>query len=290
MTFPLSGLGLWSSALRFGDPATSAEVAPELEELGYSALWIPDVGGDVFESIENLLAATSTIVVATGILNLWMHDPDAVAAATRRLVDAYGSRVLIGIGVSHAPLIDATEPDTYRRPLNRMREYLDALDVADPPLPQADRVLAALGPKMLDLARTRSGGVHPYLVTPQHTALARAAMGPDRLVAPEQAVVLEEDPVRARELARHHLAAYLDLPNYANNLIRLGFVEDDLRDGGSDRLVDGLIAWGDDDAIRSRVEEHRDAGADHVCVQVLTGDFVAHPVAEWRRLAAILFR
>ncbi len=171
---------------------------------------------------------------------------------------------------------------------SRRREYLEALDAAEHPLPATDRVLAALGPKMLDLARTHAGGAHPYLVTPAHTAKAREAVGPDRLVAPEQAVVLEPDPARARTIAREHLRTYLSLPNYANNWLRLGFSEEDFTDGGSDRLVDTLIAWGDDDSIRTRIAEHRDAGADHVCVQVLAGDPVTHPVVEWRRLAQIL--
>lgn len=288
MTFPLSGTGVWSSALRFGELAISAEVAPELEALGFSALWIPDVGGNVFEVLETLLASTSSVVVATGILNLWMHEPATTAAEFHRLVGEYGPRLLIGIGVSHAPIVDSVEPDGYRRPLAKTREYLDALDTAVHRLPATDRVLAALGPKMLDLARTHAGGAHPYLVTPAHTATARTAVGPDRLVAPEQAVILETDPNRARAVARQYLAAYLPLPNYVNNWLRLGFSEEDFTDGGSDRLVDTLIAWGDDDTIRARIAEHRDAGADHVCVQVLTGDPVTHPVAEWRRLAEIL--
>ena len=287
-TFPLSGTGIWSSALRYGDASASAEAAAELQELGYSGLWVPDIGGNLFDAVEKLLGATSSIVVATGILNLWMHEAETTAERHHAFVGQFGHRVLFGIGVSHAVLINSREPDTYRRPVATTRAYLDALDAAADPLPPGDRVLAALGPKMLDLARTRAGGTHPYLVTPVHSATARAALGPERLVAPEQAVVLETDPVRARELARTHLAGYIGLPNYSNNWLRLGFTEADLLNGGSDRLVDALVVWGDEATILRRVQEHRDAGADHVCVQVLSDSPIAHPVDEWRRLAPAL--
>jgi probable F420-dependent oxidoreductase len=288
MTFPLSGTGIWSSALRYGDQAAAAEASAELEELGYSALWLPDVGGNLFEVVQSTLAATSRVVVATGILNLWMHEAAETAERHHAFVEEYGRRVLFGIGVSHAPLIDMAEAGRYRRPLARTREYLDGLDAATDPLPADDRVLAALGPKMLELARTRTAGTHPYLVTPTHTAIAREALGPDHLVAPEQGVVLETDPTRARELARIHLATYLPLPNYSNNWLRHGFTEDDLLDGGSDRLVDALVVWGDEETILARVQEHRDAGADHVCLQVLTGDRIELTLDEWRRLAPVV--
>lgn len=287
MTTPVTGTGVWSPALRYGDPAAAADAAAELESLGYSALWVPDVGGDVFAAVGNLLGATSTAVVATGILNLWMHEAAETATEHARLTAEHGDRFLVGIGVSHAPLIDRTEPGTYRRPLAQMREYLDGLDEAEHPLAAGDRVLAALGPRMLELARDRTAGVHPYLVTPEHTATARAAVGDDRLVLPEQAVVLERDPAVAREAARAHLAGYLRLPNYANNWFRLGFTEDDTRDGGSDRLVDALVAWGDVDAIAERVQAHRDAGADHVCLQALAPRD-QFPLDQWRALAPAL--
>jgi len=290
MTFPLSGTGIWSSALRYGDLETSAKLAPELEELGFTALWVPDVGGNLFDVVEKLLAATSSIVVATGILNLWMHDPEVTAERFHAFVGQFGPRVLFGIGVSHAPLINSVEPDQYRRPLAKTRGYLEALDAAEHPLPTEDRLLAALGPKMLELARTRAGGTHPYLVTPEHTKVARVALGPDRLVAPEQAVVLETDPTRARQLARAHLSTYLGLPNYTNNWLRFGFTAEDLLDGGTDRLVDALVAWGDDAQVAARIDEHYAAGADHVCVQVLTDDPLTHPIDEWRRLATIVDR
>jgi probable F420-dependent oxidoreductase len=284
----LRGTGIWSAALRYGDAAAAADAAAELEEQGWSALWIPDVGGDLFASVGNLLGATSTVTVATGILNLWMHEAAETAQRHHDFVAEHGPRFLVGIGVSHAPLIEATGAGTYRRPLARTAEYLDGLDAAEHPLAPGDRVLAALGPKMLELAWERTAGSHPYLVAPEHTAIVREALGPDRLVAPEQAVVLETDPGRAREIARAHLAGYLGLPNYANNWKRIGFTDDDLADGGSDRLVDALVAWGDEDAALERVQQHRAAGADHVCVQVLSGDLMSPSTDEWRRLAPAL--
>lgn len=284
----LTGTGVWSAALRYGDRTLAQDATAELEALGYTAAWIPDVGGNVFASIENLLQATSSITIATGILNLWMHDADETASEHARLTGAHGRRLLMGIGVSHAPLIDNATSRRYEKPLAEMRTYLDGLDAASTPLAIEDRVLAALGPKMLALAGERTAGTHPYLVTPEHTAVARAALGPGKLVLPEQAVVLESDPATARAIARAHLAGYLSLPNYTNNWKRLGFTDDDLEAGGSDRLVDAFVAWGDEEAIVARVEAHRAAGADHVCVQVLTADLVAAPLAEWRALAPAL--
>jgi probable F420-dependent oxidoreductase len=271
MSFPLAGTGIWNGSLRYGDPGEAAAAAAELEALGYSALWLPDIGGDVFAAVANLLQATSSTVIATGILNLWMHTAQETAEQHAALTAEHGRRFLVGIGVSHGPLIDnVNEAGTYTKPLAKTREYLDQLDAAKPRLADNDRVLAALGPKMLELARTRSAGVHPYLITPEHTAIARQSLGEGPLIAPEQAVALTTDPVEARELARKHFSGYLGLPNYTNNWMRLGFTEDDLLDGGSDRLVDALVAWGDEAAIAERIQAHRDAGADHVCLQILT--------------------
>jgi probable F420-dependent oxidoreductase len=289
----LAGTGVWSASLRYGDRGQAADAAAELETLGYTAAWVPDVGGDLFDAVSALLAATSRLVVATGILNIWMHEASETAAAHAALTAAHPGRLLLGLGVSHAPLIDAAAPGRYRKPLEVMRTYLDQLDSAhsegaQPPVPRDDRVLAALGPAMLALARDRTGGVHPYLVTPEHSRRAREVLGPERLLAPEQAVVLERDPEVARGVARAHLAVYLTLPNYANNWRRLGFTEEDVVDGASDRLVDALVAWGDEAAIQRRVQEHRDAGADHVCVQVLTARPEPFPMEEWRTLAAVL--
>jgi probable F420-dependent oxidoreductase len=275
--------------LRYGDPAAISAVAPELESLGYSALWIPDVGGDLFGPLATLLGATTSVTIATGILNVWMHTPEETAAAHARLTAEHGPRFLCGIGISHRPLIDrVNSPGTYQKPIETMTDYLDGLDTAPTPLAAKDRVIAALGPKMLELARTRTAGTHPYLVTPELTAKARTGIGRSGLVASEQGVVLETDPTRAREIARLHLATYLGLPNYSNNWKRQGFTDADLADGGSDRLVDALVVWGDEAAIANRVQAHRDAGADHVCIQVLTSDPRALPVDEWRRLAPAL--
>ena len=283
----LTGVGIWSSQLRYGAPAESAEAAAELEELGYTALWIPDVGGAVFDAVENLLTATTHTVIATGILNLWMHTPVDVAASYARLTTAHGDRFLLGIGVSHAPLIDAGEPGRYRKPLAATASFLDGIDATDQPVPVDRRVLAALGPKMLSLAAHRAGGAHPYLVTPDHTHQDRAALGDGPLLLPEQTVILTDDGDEARKIGTDWLRAYLALPNYANNLLRSGFSPDDLAQV-SDRLFDAIIAWGDEEAIMRRVSEHFAAGADHVCLQALSADPTAFPRDQWRRIAAAI--
>jgi probable F420-dependent oxidoreductase len=284
---PLSGTGVWAAQLRYGEAGAIREMAAELEELGYSALWIPDVGGDLFSSVELLMAATRQTTIATGILNLWMHSAEETAQQHTRLTATHGDRFLVGIGVSHQPLIDHKTPGRYAKPLSAMREYLDGLDAANQPLPRERRVLAALGPKMLELARDRTAGAHPYNVTPAHTSIAREALGAEALVATELAVALTTDASVARAAGRQHLSIYLDLPNYTNNLLRLGFTDADFADGGSDRLVDALVAWGDEQAIAARVQEHRDAGADHVCIQVVNEGPEA-PQAQWRALAPAL--
>jgi probable F420-dependent oxidoreductase len=281
----LSGVGVWSQQLRYGDRAEAAEAAAELEELGFRALWIPDIGGPLFDAVGHLLASTRQAVVATGILNLWMHTPADAAASFAELTAAHGDRFLMGIGVSHAPLVDASEPGRYRRPLAAMGTFLDGLDQADRPVPEASRVLAALGPKMLETAAKRTRGVHPYLVPPEHTRLAREAVGDGPLVLPEQTVILCSTRDEARAIGTGWLRAYLSMPNYAANILRLGFSSEDV-ESVSDRLFDALIAWGDEEAIKRRVDEHHAAGADHVCVQVLTADQNTFPREEWRRLAA----
>ena len=283
----LSGVGIWSSQLRYGNADESAEAAAELDELGFTALWIPDVGGPVFDSVAHLLESTKHTVIATGILNLWMHEPSDVAASYASLTTSHGERFLLGIGVSHAPLIDSNEPGRYRKPLAATRSFLDALDAAEQPVPAENRVLAALGPKMLELAATRARGAHPYLVTPDHTRQAREVLGDGPLLLPEQAVLLTDNRDQARAVGTDWLRAYLALPNYVNNLLRSGFTRDEL-DSVSDRLFDAIIAWGDEDAIVRRVDEHKQAGADHVCVQALPADAREFPRAQWRRLAAAL--
>lgn len=283
----LAGVGVWSSQLRYGDQGEAAEAAAELEELGFTALWIPDVGGPVLDSVKHLLSSTKQVVIATGILNLWMHEPADVAARYAALAESHGDRFLLGIGVSHAPLIDSREPGLYRKPLAATRKYLDDIDGTPQPVPVENRVLAALGPKMLELAATRSRGAHPYLVTPDHTRYAREQLGAGPLLLPEQTVLLSTDADEARALGTDWLRSYLALPNYANNLLRSGFTEDDVATV-SDRLFDAIIAWGDEETVLKRVQEHREAGADHVCVQVLTADPREFPRDQWRRLATAL--
>ncbi len=285
----VTGTGVWSSHLRYGDTARIADAAAELEDLGYSAIWIPDVGGDVLGSVELLLQATHGLVVATGILNIWMHEPADVARQRAGWSEDWQSRFLLGLGVSHAPLIDHGNPGRYTKPFSKMIDYLDGLDGAEVPFPVGARVLAALRPKMLGLARERSAGAHPYFVTPEHVVRARQTLGADRTIAVELAVVLDADPSSARETARHHTAIYANLPNYTNNLREFGFGDDDFADRGSDRLVDAIVAWGDVDAIARRVQGMRDAGADHVCIQVIRRDNEV-PGAEWRELAPVLVR
>jgi len=283
----LSGTGIWSGQLRYGDPGIIAEAAAELDELGYDALWIPDVGGDVLGAVEVLLGTTRHTTIATGILNVWMNEPAAVAARRASWGDDWKQRFLLGLGVSHAPLIDHEHPGRYTKPFSKMVEYLDGLDAAAVPFPVESRVLAALRPRMLGLARDRSAGVHPYFVPPEHVARARGILGADAVIAVELAVVLDRDPSSARATARRHTATYVGLPNYTNNLREFGYADSDFAEQGSDRLVDAIVAWGDIDAIGARVRAMRDAGADHVCIQVIRPDNDI-PRAEWRELGPAL--
>ncbi len=286
----LGRVGIWSGVLRRGDPAEAADSAAELDELGFGALWIPGgAGGDVLGDSRRLLEASKRAVVATGILNVWMHDPQEVASGHAALTADHPGRFLLGLGVSHAPAVERSNQD-YHRPFSKMVDYLDRLDAASPPVPHHEEMLAALGPKMLELAGERTAGAHPYFVPPEHTAIARLTLGDGPLLATEQMVVLETDPSVAREVARQNIARYLELPNYTNNLRALGFTDDDLAPPGNDRLVDAIVAWGDAAAIADRVRAHHDAGADHVCVQVLLADPAAFPRAEWRALAPALLR
>jgi probable F420-dependent oxidoreductase len=283
----LSGTGIWAHQLRYGDASACADLATELDELGYSALWIPDVGGDVLAAVDTLLGATKRAVVATGILNIWMHEPAEVASHRAAWNDDWKARFLLGLGVSHQPLIDHNNPGRYTKPYSKMVEYLDGLDTAEVPYPSDARVLAALGPRMLKLAADRTAGAHPYFVPPEHVAAAREALGPDAIIAVEQAVVIDTNPTSARETARKHTAVYTNLPNYTNNLRRFGYGDDDFANAGSDRLVDAIVAWGDLDSIAARVQAMRDAGATHVCIQVIRADD-EEPRPEWRELATAL--
>lgn len=281
----LGRIGIWSSHF-WGDRRAAKEAAVQLEQLGYGALWFPNRSA-LFELAGDLLVATRSIVIAPGIASIWTHPADEVARTHHTLTQAHPNRFLLGLGVSHAHLVNRNEPGRYDRPFERMSAYLDALDAGPTPVPAGERVLAALGPRMLGLARDRSAGAHPYLVTVEHTRRARETLGAGPILAPEQAVVLETNPELARAIAREHLSIYLQAPNYTNNWLRLGLTADDLTNGGSDHLVDALVAWGDRDAIRERVAQHIGAGADHVCLQALTADHTSMPVSEWQVLAAL---
>ncbi|MFF4400222.1 LLM class F420-dependent oxidoreductase [Streptomyces sp. NPDC001480] len=275
--------GVWSAGLRAEDPARRGELgeaAAELEELGYGAAWLG--GSSAARHAVPLLDATSTLVVGTSIQSIWQYEAGASAAAFAEVDAAHPGRFLLGLGVSHAKLADQ-----YRRPYSALVSYLDALDEAG--VPAGRRVLAALGPKTLELSRDRAAGAVPYLVTAEHTAQAREILGADPLLAPELKVVLETDPARARSLARESLALYLALPNYTNNFLRHGFTEDDLADGGSDRLIDAVYAWGDEGRIRERINSFEEAGADHIALQVVDGGPRDGLQREgWRRLAELL--
>ena len=254
----------------------------------FGAVWVGEATGkEVLTHASILLPAASRIVVATGIASIWARDPVAMANGARTLAEAYPGRFVLGLGVSH-PFLTEPRRRRYERPLNEMRAYLEAMDRAPyvgPPVEAPLRVLAALGPKMLELARDRAAGAHPYFVPVEHTARARAILGPEPFLAPEQAVVLQRDSDRARRLARRHMASYLCLESYARNLARLGWSEDDLSGEGTDRLVDALVGWGDVDEVVARVRAHLDAGADHVAVRVLTEDPKQLPLSELRELA-----
>jgi probable F420-dependent oxidoreductase len=280
----LGRLGIWSMEARFVDPGLAAEAATEVDELGYGALWVPGgIGGDITGDLDRLLAATTQIAVATGIINIWKHEPAEIADWWQALPAASQARLMLGLGISHGPLIG----EAWAKPIAKTRSYVADLTALG--VPAEHLCLAALGPKMVELSGATTAGAHPYLVTPEHTAQARAILGPDKLLAPEQGVILESDPAKARAMALGALTHYRNLPNYCNNWLRLGFTEADIAEG-SDRLVDGLFAWGPIERIVERVHAHWQAGADHVCLQVITAtpmDLTAARAA-WRELAGAL--
>jgi probable F420-dependent oxidoreductase len=291
--FPIPRIGLWTSSLDVVPSSRARELAAEIEELGFGAVWLPEVAGrDPFVHLALLLPATRRLVGATGIASIYGRDAIAMAGAVKGLTEAFPERVLVGLGVSHANIVQDVRGHSYDKPLATMRAYLEAMDAApytaERPTTPVRRVLAALGPKMLQLAADKTDGAHPYLVPPEHTAVARDTMGPEALLCPEQMYVIESDAAKARELARKHLGVYLNQPNYRRSLLRLGFTEDDLASGGSDKVVDAIVAWGDVDAVVDRVRGHFDAGADHVCVQALGAERRAVPVDQWRALAPAL--
>ena len=285
--------GIWTSALDRQPATIVRQAVAKIERLGFGALWVGEAARrEVFANTSLLLSATQQLVVASGIANIWARDAMAMAAGQRTLSEAWDSRFLLGLGVSHDRLVDP-RGHRYERPLTAMRRYLDAMDrapyLAPMPNPVAmTRVLGALGPRMLALAGEVTDGAHPYLVPVEHTEQARAILGPTKLLCPEVAVVVIPDPEAARRVARAHLATYLQLANYRGNLARLGFGDHDLTGGGSDRLVDALVAWGPAERVVRRLHEHLDAGADHVAIQVLTADPARVPLEEWTDLAAAL--
>ena len=287
----LSAPGVWFYPDGLSSQET-AEFAQRIESLGYSALWLPEAGGrDPFVLASWVLAHTQRLVVATGIANIYARDAMAMRAAHYALAEQSGGRFLLGVGVSHAPLVEDLRGHVYGKPVASMRGYLERMAAAPygAPLiePAPPVLLAALGPRMLELARDCADGAHPYLVTPEHTAGAREILGSERLLCTEQKVLLESDPVRARSIARNApaLSFGLTLPNYRRNLERLGFDDADFADGFSDRLIDAVVAWGDASAVAERVQAHYDAGATHVCLHPL------HPenqsVPEWKVLEAL---
>ncbi|KIF75083.1 F420-dependent oxidoreductase [Streptomyces sp. 150FB] len=294
----LGRVGIWTFAHE-GQPAGRVrESAAEVEELGYGAIWYGEAfGRDTVGQAWLLLSATRRIAVASGIANIAFRDPIATATATRTLGEAFPGRYVLGLG-GHRVDDTVHKVDGYPMPARgraaaTMRAYLDSMDAVPAhgpvPDPAPRRVLAALGPKMLELAAERTWGAHPYFVPVEHTALARRIMGPDAFLGVEQAVVLDTDLGRARELATAHVAGYVSAAAHQEaSMRRLGFGDGDIIGGPSRRLVDAIVAYGSVDAIRRRVQQHFDAGADHVCVQVLTADPAALPEREWRELAPAL--
>jgi len=272
--------------------AAAADFAKRLEGWGYGALWVPESRGrNVLVISSWLLANTKTLTVATGIANIYARDPQAAASGQLALAEQSGGRFLIGLGVSHVPLVEGLRGHTYGKPVETMRDYVEAMRrasyAAPRPAETPKTVIAALGPGMLALAGSHTDGAHPYLVTPAHTREARRILGPGKLLCPEQTVLAETDPAHARRIGRAWLGRYLEMTNYRNNLLRLGFVTPDFAGSGSDHLVDAMIAWGDAAAIRRRIDEHWAAGADHVCIQTLNPNEATPGLPDERLLAAL---
>jgi probable F420-dependent oxidoreductase len=287
MEFGRLGVWTWLDGLPAG---RAVEFAARVAELGYGTLWLPEaVGRDPFTAIAFLAARTDSIAFATGIANVYARDATSMRAIRETLGELAPGRFALGLGVSHAPLVTGVRGHQYGKPVATMSAYLDAMEKATYLGPRASSevpiVLAALRPRMLELAASRARGAHPYFVPPEHTRRAREILGRGALLLPEQKVMLETDPSVARAAARRAMQLYLGLPNYQNNLRWLGYGDADLAGGGSDRLVDAIVAWGDEKAIAARVREHFDAGADHVCVQPLRSD--GQPLPDERVLEAL---
>jgi probable F420-dependent oxidoreductase len=286
----LGKLGVWTWLDMLSTPQ-AVEFAAEIESLGYSALWTPEaVGRDPFSFISRLSASTTKLVFATGIANIYARDPMSLHAIQHTVGELTGGRFVLGLGVSHIPLVVNVRGHEYGKPVTTMRNYLEAMEKslyagpkapAEPPI-----VLAALRQNMLKLCAERASGAHPYNVTPEHTRRAREIMGPGPTLAPEQMVLRETNPVKAREIARKNLATYLPLPNYYENWRWLGFTDSDWQSGGSDRLIDAIVCWGDEPKIRAHIQAHFDAGADHVCIQPFRPDGAPGPDLELLRALA----
>jgi probable F420-dependent oxidoreductase len=288
----LGRIGVWLGALGRTAWPRAREAAQRIEELGYGALWISETPGakEPLAHAGLLLGATERLPIATGIANIWVRDAVAVRDGAYALAEAHPGRFTLGLGVSHRPIVDIRGHD-YNKPLTAMKGYLDAIDAipysAPAPAQPVPLLLAALRPKMLGLAAECTAGAHPYFTPVEHTAIARETLGDGPLLAPEVSIVVERDPSAARERARRFTAGYLQLPNYTNNLRDLGYTDEDLAGGGSDRLVDAIVGWGDEAAVVARIKDHLDAGADHVCVQPV-GASIDVALSELERLAPAL--
>jgi probable F420-dependent oxidoreductase len=291
----LGTIGIWSMELRGASRPEAREAAAELDELGYPALWIPGLDGNgVLDDIDHLLTAAPRATVAVGILGIWGQDPALLGNRLAALDATHGPRTVVGLGISNAHSA-ATAGQDYGSPTVSMGSYLEQLDSAPSPVPASRRLLGALGPKMADLAAARTAGWHPFMITPEYNATHRARVGAAPVIAPHQAVVLDRDPARARAAARGGIGMFIGFPAYQANLRRLGFTDEDFVPGGSDRLIDAVTAWGDVDDVARRVQEHLDAGADHVTLHVLnsdpddgSGNGPGMPRRQWRELAALL--
>lgn len=286
----LGSVGVWSWSMVDQPARDVRRAAAAIEDMGYRAVWYPESRGrEAFVTAALVLSSTERLAAVTGIANIWARDANAAASGAMALGEAWPGRFVLGLGVSHAPSV-TRRGGTYERPVARMEAYLDGMTAATfvgpPAQPEVPVVLAALGPKMLRLAGARTTGAHPYFSPIEHTRFARDVLGPGPWLAPEQAVVVETDASRAREIARGHMGGYLRLDNYRRNLLRLGWKESDLEGGGTDALVDAIVAWGDAEAVAQRVRDHLAAGADHVGVQVLSAE--PFPLADLEALAARL--
>jgi len=285
----LGRVGLWAADFDLVPMAAAQEGIARVEEMGFGTVWVPEaVLREAFASCALLLSATKKMTIATGIANLHARTAQSMQAGWKTLSEAFPDRFLLGIGVSHAPMVQGVHKGNYDKPYSTMVEYLEAMDngVFFSPQPSTPprRVLAALGPKMLKLAAEKTDGAHPYFTPVEHTAFARETLGKEPLLAPEIAVVLNETPDTAKDIANKFMSTYTKLPNYTNNLKRFGFTEDDITNH-SDRLMDAIVARGSIDVVVARIKEHLDAGADHVCVQVLTGKPGVLPMKQWEELA-----